>query len=113
MAKLLSVNTLDVLEARGSTLDRGYAYGVRYKPLIRRLIDSHYDFYARHLQTSRENALRERVRTVYSLTEIQRSKTSLYVLINWGQNPLPRTMKHTQIRDRAYIEGYSLYSQVL
>ncbi|MGD0689268.1 MAG: C45 family peptidase [Candidatus Bathyarchaeia archaeon] len=59
MAKLLSVNTLDVLEARGSAFERGYAYGVRYKPLIRRLIDSHYDFYVRYLQTSREDALRE------------------------------------------------------
>jgi len=66
MAKLLSVNTLDVLEARGSAFERGYAYGVRYKPLIRRLIDSHYDFYVRYLQTSREDALRE----AYSMRDL-------------------------------------------
>gem|GEM_PF-2712242 len=32
---------------------------------------------------------------------------------NVGVKLKPRTMVHTQIRDRAYIEGYSLYSQVL
>jgi hypothetical protein len=49
----------DVLETRGDAFDRGFAYGVRYKSLIRRLIDSHYDFYARYLQTSKNDALRE------------------------------------------------------
>ena len=55
----LGVNKLDVLEARGDAFERGYAYGVHSKALIRRLIDSHCDFYVRYLQTSKQDALRE------------------------------------------------------
>jgi len=59
MAELLRVNKYDVLETRGDGFERGYAYGAHYKPLIRRLIDSHFSFYARYMQTSKKEALRE------------------------------------------------------
>lgn len=59
MAEVLTINKYDVLETRGDALDRGHAYGVRHKALIRRLLDSNYDFYARYLQTSKDQALRE------------------------------------------------------
>jgi isopenicillin-N N-acyltransferase-like protein len=55
----LRVNKYEVLETRGNAFDRGHTYGVHHKQLIRRLIDSHYDFYVLYLQTSKENALRE------------------------------------------------------
>jgi len=57
MSEPLRVEKYDVLEVRGTGFERGFAYGAHHKELIRRLIDSHFDFYARYLQTSREEAL--------------------------------------------------------
>ncbi len=59
MAELLRVNKYEVLETRGDGFERGFTYGAHHKPLIRRLIDSHYNFYARYLQTPKQEALRE------------------------------------------------------
>jgi len=59
MAELLKLNKYDVLETSGSAFERGCKYGIKHKLLMRRLIDSHYDFYLRHLQTSRQDALKE------------------------------------------------------
>ena len=59
MSQLLKVAKYDVLEVRGTGFERGFAYGSYHKQLIRRLIDSHYDFYARYLQTSKDEALRD------------------------------------------------------
>ncbi|HXX72632.1 MAG TPA: hypothetical protein VEI80_02980, partial [Candidatus Acidoferrales bacterium] len=59
MSQLLKVEKYDVLEVRGTGFERGFAYGSYHKQLIRRLIDSHYDFYARYLQTSKDEALRD------------------------------------------------------
>jgi len=57
MSQLLRVNKYDVLQAKGNGFERGFAYGSNHKLLIRRLLDSHFDFYARYLQTSKEEAL--------------------------------------------------------
>ena len=59
MTELLKLSKYDVLETRGDAFERGYGYGSKHKQLIRRLIDSHYDFYARYLQTTKQDALRE------------------------------------------------------
>jgi len=59
MSELLKVDKYAILEAKGNGFERGFAYGAYHKQLIRRLIDSHFDFYARYLQTSKEEALRD------------------------------------------------------
>jgi len=59
MSELLRVDKYTVLEANGSSFEKGFAYGSYHKQLLRRLIDSHFDFYARYLQTSKKEALRD------------------------------------------------------
>jgi len=59
MSQLLRVEKYSVLEVKGTGFERGFAYGAHHKQLIRRLIDSHFDFYARYLHTSKEEALRD------------------------------------------------------
>ena len=59
MSELLKIEKYEVLETRGSGFERGFTYGAHQKQLIRRLIDSHFGFYARYLQTSKQEALRE------------------------------------------------------
>jgi hypothetical protein len=62
MSELLKVEKYAVLEAKGTSFERGFTYGFYHKQLIRRLIDSHFDFYARYLQTSKDEALSEAAR---------------------------------------------------
>jgi isopenicillin-N N-acyltransferase-like protein len=57
MSELLRVEKYEVLEVKGTGFERGFSYGNHHKQLIRRLIDSHFDFYARYLQTSKQEAL--------------------------------------------------------
>jgi len=59
MSELLKVEKYTVLEAKGTGFERGFTYGVYHKQRIRRLVDSHFDFYARYFQTSKEEALGE------------------------------------------------------
>ena len=53
------INKYDVLETQGNAYERGYRYGDYHKHLIRRLLDSHYEFYVRYLHTSKQDALAE------------------------------------------------------
>jgi hypothetical protein len=55
----LVINKYDVLETQGNAYERGYRYGAYHAHLIRRLLNSHYEFYARYLQTSKQDALAE------------------------------------------------------
>ena len=57
MSELLRVEKYEVLETKGTGFERGFTYGAYHKQRIRRLIDSHFDFYSRYLQTSKQEAL--------------------------------------------------------
>jgi isopenicillin-N N-acyltransferase-like protein len=59
MSELLKVERYTVLEAKGTGFERGFTYGAYHKQLIRRLVDSHFDFYGRYFQTSKQEALRD------------------------------------------------------
>jgi isopenicillin-N N-acyltransferase-like protein len=58
MTELLKTKGYSVLEVSGGAHERGFAYGVHHKSLIRRLIDSHYEYYASHFKASKQEALR-------------------------------------------------------
>ena len=58
MTQLLNVKPYRVLEVSGSASERGYKYGSYHAALIRRLLNSHYDFYSAYLSTSRDEALK-------------------------------------------------------
>ncbi|HXQ93204.1 MAG TPA: C45 family peptidase [Nitrososphaerales archaeon] len=58
MTQLLSVKPYEVLEVSGSASERGYKYGSYHAALVKRLINSHYDFYNTYLNTSKDEALR-------------------------------------------------------
>jgi isopenicillin-N N-acyltransferase-like protein len=69
MSKLLGTNQYSVLEVSGGAYERGFEYGVHHKPLIRRLIDSHYGYYATYLKTSKQEALRDASKYIAPLNE--------------------------------------------
>jgi isopenicillin-N N-acyltransferase like protein len=58
MTQLLKASPYRVLEVSGSASDRGYKYGAHHAALIRRLLNSHYNFYSTYLNTSRDEALK-------------------------------------------------------
>ena len=58
MTQLLNVKPYKVLEVSGGARERGYKYGSYHAALIKRLINSHYDFYNTYLSTSRDEALK-------------------------------------------------------
>lgn len=58
MTQLLNVKPYEVLEVSGSPSERGYKYGSHHAKLIKRLLDSHYDFYRTYLNSSKDEALR-------------------------------------------------------
>lgn len=58
MTQLLRQRPYEVLEIHGGPKDRGYEYGAHHAALIKRLLNSHYNFYSQFLNTTREEALR-------------------------------------------------------
>lgn len=58
MTQLLNVKPYQVLDVSGSASERGFKYGSHNATLIRRLVNSHYDFYNTYLNTSRDEALK-------------------------------------------------------
>jgi isopenicillin-N N-acyltransferase like protein len=58
MTQLLNVKPYEVLEVSGSASERGYKYGSHHATLIKRLLNSHYDFHNTYLNTSKDAALK-------------------------------------------------------
>jgi isopenicillin-N N-acyltransferase-like protein len=54
-----TIKKYDILEVRGQAYDRGFSYGQHHADRLRRLLKSHYEFYARYLETSKEEVLRD------------------------------------------------------
>jgi isopenicillin-N N-acyltransferase-like protein len=59
LAQKLKAPIYQVLEIRGSAYDRGFMYGEHNRALMRRLIDSHYNYYAKYLKTEKSDVLRD------------------------------------------------------
>jgi isopenicillin-N N-acyltransferase-like protein len=56
----ISKNSLyEVLEVKGGDFERGFAYGEAHKSLISRLLESHFEYYAKHLGFDKDSVLRE------------------------------------------------------
>lgn len=55
----LGTGVYEVLEVRGSPRDRGFAYGQKHSDRLKKLLESHYNFYSLHLNTAKDEALRE------------------------------------------------------
>ncbi|HYB04555.1 MAG TPA: C45 family peptidase [Nitrososphaerales archaeon] len=57
MTQLLSVKPYQILEVSGGPSERGFKYGAHHAALIKRLLNSHYEFYITYFNTSRDEAL--------------------------------------------------------
>jgi len=57
--KTLDVKRYEVLEVHGNAYERGFSYGMHHADRLKRLLKSHYDFYATYLNTSKAEALKQ------------------------------------------------------
>ena len=57
MTQLLSVNPYQILEVSGSPSEKGFKYGSHHAALIKRLLNSHYEFYSTYFNTFKDEAL--------------------------------------------------------
>jgi len=57
--KTLDVKRYEVLEVHGNAYERGFSYGKHHADRIKRLLKSHYDFYATYLDISKDEAVKQ------------------------------------------------------
>jgi isopenicillin-N N-acyltransferase-like protein len=57
-----SLTGYDVIDVKGSSYERGFAYGEHHSDRLKRLLQSHYRYYSTYLNVSREEVLDEAIK---------------------------------------------------